>query len=318
MKRALFPAMAVAMLALAACASPAAQPSVAPEPSASPPTPSATESETATATADPSAGTAVPSAGEPTVALGVTAVTTADRIRVRESPSADSAQVNELEAGTRVVVISEAVADASDPALEWWYVLPSEAPCAGCGIDPRPGWMTTGPDRSWLRAESPDCPEGSSFSADTWDDSSTSNSILPSNTGLQCFGNAPIVFEGVVDYFCCPGITFGVTEPAWLARSVLAYVTDDGHFYGPQLHVDPASGVELGERGTVARVTGHFDDPAAQSCVTTVDPTDLELNPDYRYVMDAPLAIWACRNNFVVDDVEVLGFIPLPSQQPQG
>ena len=251
----------------------------------------------------------------------MTAVTTADRIRVRESPSADSAQVNELEAGTRVVVISDPVADASDPALEWWYVMPSEGPCAGCGVDRRPGWMTTGPEKSWLHAENPDCPDSSSFTAETWDDSYTPNAVLP--TLLQCFGNAPIVFEGVIDYFCCPGITIGVTEPTWLAvpmynASGTGRLTDDGLSWGPELHVDPVSGVELGDRGTVARVTGHVDDLAAQSCVTTVAPSDLELNPEYRWVMDAPLAIWACRNSFVVDDVEVLDVIPLPSQQPQG
>jgi hypothetical protein len=319
MNRALFSTIVVvAALALAACASPADQPSASPEPSASLATPSPPESETPTPRADPSARTtAAPSAGDPTVGLGVTAVTTADRIRVRESPSAASAQVNELEAGTRVVVISEAVADANDPALEWWYVMPSEAPCAGCGIDTRPGWMTTGPDRGWLRTENPDCPDSSSFTADTWDDNYWAPVLL------QCFGNAPLVFEGVIDYFCCPGITFGVTEPAWLARPFYdgsggARLTDDGLSWGPELHVDPASGVELGERGTVARVTGHVDDAAAQNCGTTVDPGDLELNPELRWVMDAPLAIWACRNSFVVDDVEVLDFIPLPTHPPQG
>jgi hypothetical protein len=310
-------------LALAACASPADQPSLSPESSASPPPP--TESETATPTTDPSATPATPSAEEPAVELGVTAVTTADRIRVREAPSDNSAQVNELEAGTRVVVISEPVADASDPALEWWYVMPSEGPCgAACGIDKRPGWMTTGPERSWLRAEAPDCPDGSSFTADTWDENATINGLLPTNALVQCFGNAPIVFEGVIDYFCCRGITLGVTEPAWLAGDysmpgvARLFSPTTGFTWGPDLRVDPASGVTLGERGTVARVTGHFDDPAAQSCVTTIDPGVLELNPEYRWTMDPPLAIWACRNGFAVDDVEVLDVIPLPTQQPQG
>lgn len=93
----------------------------------------------------------------------------------------------------------------------------------------------------------------------------------PAGDVVACYGNAPLTLDayvtggGVVD---CPGSV----EPAWL------YCPDDGQLQlvgetrklgAPFLLVvvDPASGVSLTEYlDTNVRVTGHFDDPAAQSC----------------------------------------------------
>jgi hypothetical protein len=87
-----------------------------------------------------------------------------------------------------------------------------------------------------------------------------------------CFGDAPLTFDaswtggGVAD---CPM----APEPAWLACSAfsLGLVGETRKVGAPALFVavDPSLS-SLPDAGTDVSITGHFDDPAAQTCHETV------------------------------------------------
>lgn len=116
---------------------------------------------------------------------------------------------------------------------------------------------------------------------------------------VACYGNAPLTFEanwvggGVAD---CPA----APEPAWLACSAfsLRAAGDTRKVGAPQLFVaiDPAIGTMMPDSGSDVVVTGHFDDPAAQTCHETGSlPGE----------SPAPVAetIERCRNTFVISEV---------------
>jgi len=118
---------------------------------------------------------------------------------------------------------------------------------------------------------------------------------------VACFGNAPLTFDahlaaaGVVD---CPG----EHEPAWIycpADGWLTLVGDARKAGAPFLlfGADPASGPDVSRTfdGNV-RVTGHFDDPAAQTC-REIQPIPEE-SP-----RPASEMIEICRRTFVVTQV---------------
>jgi hypothetical protein len=242
-------------------------------------------------------------------------VTTADAVRVREEPAATAQQVSALDAGTRVFLLEGPITDPTDAGIEWWRVAPYECE-GGCGYDPRGGWMSSGPDGEWLEPVALDC-ESSYTAADR-------ERFRSSPEMLACHGDEPITLEGIVDYWCCSAMSVGVTEPAWLAGppSMYAMLRQGSEVgsagWGPHMRVDPSSGVVLGDRGTVARITGHYDDPAARTCAVTVSDEDRELNPDIAASITPEGTVYACRLQFVVDDVEVIDVIPLPTQPPQG
>jgi hypothetical protein len=113
---------------------------------------------------------------------------------------------------------------------------------------------------------------------------------------VACYGNAPLTFDaysvgGVAD---CP-VT---VEPDWLAcpQGFLLLVGETRKVGAPQLTValDPASDVSSAANTNV-HVTGHFDDPAAQTCHETQRPPSVGGTPE-------PVAdsIARCRRTFVV------------------
>ncbi|HLE59724.1 MAG TPA: hypothetical protein VJA85_08770, partial [Candidatus Limnocylindria bacterium] len=97
----------------------------------------------------------------------------------------------------------------------------------------------------------------------------------PGADPVACYGNAPLTFDatwyggGVAD---CPS----APEPAWLACSSfsLQALGDTRKVGAPRLFVavDPSVSVSLSEPFAQVRVTGHFDDPAAQTCRETNQP----------------------------------------------
>jgi hypothetical protein len=245
------------------------------------------------------------------------AVTTAEGLRVRVDPALSADQVSSLHIGTRVFVISGPATDPADARLEWWQVVPFACD-GGCGYEPRIGWVSSGPQKDWLFVVEPACRD-SFTSADTSADPETFSPVEL----LACHGSQPITLEGIIDYWCCRGITVGRTEPAWLAgdpvvaRLRVSAAAGSGS-WGPELHVDPDSGITLGERGTVARIVGHFDDPAAQACVTALSDDERERYPEMEWVTGVSLSVYQCRLQFVVDSVQVLDYVPLPTHPPQG
>lgn len=123
----------------------------------------------------------------------------------------------------------------------------------------------------------------------------------PAGDPVACYGNATLTFDatwyggGVAD---CPS----APEPAWLACSSFSLQPfgDTRKVGAPQLFVavDPAVRVSLSEPFAQVRVTGHFDDPAAQTCRDT-QPMPGE-SPGLRPVA---VAIGGCRSTFVVTEV---------------
>jgi hypothetical protein len=257
---------------------------------------------------------------QPSLAPDSIAVTTAEGLRVRADPAVSADQVSSLHIGTRVFVLSGPAADPADSRLEWWQVVPFACD-GGCGYEPRIGWVSSGHQKDWLLLVEPAC-RNSFTSADT---SADPESFSPVEL-LACHGAQPITLEGIIDYWCCRGITVGRTEPAWLAgdysnpivpRLRVSAAAGSGS-WGPELHVNPASGITLGERGTVAQIVGHFDDPAARACVTALSNDERDRYPDMEWVTDPSLSVYLCRLQFVVDSVHVLDFVPLPTHPPQG
>ncbi|HEY8921362.1 MAG TPA: hypothetical protein VIN32_01915, partial [Candidatus Limnocylindria bacterium] len=99
----------------------------------------------------------------------------------------------------------------------------------------------------------------------------------------------------------CPG----GPEPAWLACSpfILQAAGDTRKIGAPQLFVavDPAASLSIpSEPFPQVKVTGHYDDPAAQTCRET-QPIPGES------ARAAPEFILACRQTFVVTGVVPLG-----------
>ncbi len=124
----------------------------------------------------------------------------------------------------------------------------------------------------------------------------------PLGDPVACYGNAPLTFDatwsGFGDADCPTG-----PEPAWLACSpyYLHPLGNTSKNFAPQLFVavDPSVSLSALPTGSFpqVRVTGHFDDPAAQTCRETnrVDVTQSL----------APVAVMVerCRRVFVITEV---------------
>jgi hypothetical protein len=122
---------------------------------------------------------------------------------------------------------------------------------------------------------------------------------------VACYGNAPLTLDAypTVAQIDCP-VT---VEPVWLAcggPNLLMRVGETSKF-GPELvvSVDPASGISFSDYlDKNVRITGHYDDPAAQTCRETWRAPDIGATPE-----PAAATIEGCRRKFVVTQVAPLG-----------
>jgi hypothetical protein len=122
----------------------------------------------------------------------------------------------------------------------------------------------------------------------------------PAGDPVACYGNAPLTFDatqlggGVAD---CPA----APEPAWLACSSLSLQAagDTRKVGAPQLFVavEPSVTVSGSEPFLQVRVTGHFDDPAAQTCRET------QLGGGAQSLAPAAETIERCRRTFVITEL---------------
>ena len=125
----------------------------------------------------------------------------------------------------------------------------------------------------------------------------------PGADPVACYGDSPLTFDatwyggGVAD---CPS----APEPAWLACSSfsLQAAGDTRKVGAPQLFVaiDPATSLSISEPYAQVRVTGHYDDPAAQTCRETA------LGGGATTLAPAAELIERCRRTFVVTEVVLL------------
>jgi hypothetical protein len=127
--------------------------------------------------------------------------------------------------------------------------------------------------------------------------------VDPDADPAACYGDTPLTFDatwyggGVAD---CPS----APEPAWLACSAfsLQAAGDRRKVGAPRLFVavHPSVSVSISEPYAQVRVTGHYDDPAAQTCRET------QLGGGAETLAPAAETIERCRRAFVVTEVVAL------------
>jgi hypothetical protein len=118
---------------------------------------------------------------------------------------------------------------------------------------------------------------------------------------VACYGNAPLTIDA---YLTGPGVVdwMVMIEPAWLGNASagsLQLVGETRKVGAPfvLVAVDPASGVSFDEHfDSNVRITGHYDDPAAQTCQETGRAFGETPGPPGE-------AIELCRRTFVVTEL---------------
>jgi hypothetical protein len=123
----------------------------------------------------------------------------------------------------------------------------------------------------------------------------------PAGDPVACYGQTALTLDatwlggGVAD---CPA----APEPAWLACSPFSLQApgDTRKVGAPQLFVaiHPSASLSIpSEPYAQVRVTGHYDDPAAQTCRET------QLGGDAETLAPAAELVEGCRSTFVVTEV---------------
>lgn len=291
-----------AALVCVGCAAPAAQVSQGPFGSGDVPPPSATPT-----SSPPSQPTATPA---PTLAFEAPAdvlppdslaIVTGDGLRIRETPGLSGPVVASVGAG-EVLWTGRWWSTAEADGIRWypiyfaagyrgWPTFPAEGA--------QSGWVAAGVgDERYLELLPPRCP-----------DAEPDLAALLKLTGwerLACFGDRPLTVTGTWGCPFCDGTTGGTYEPIWLANPLnfaqLSVRSDYGNPIG--LRFPPDSGLQLPSvGGSILRVGGHFNDPAATTCVISwigyQESESLSGNAELY-----------CREQFVVDSYEVVGTDP--------
>ena len=202
--------------------------------------------------------------------------------------------------GTRVGLVLRAAAVAAVVVVAAFIGLQFTRPTAPIGgPSPSPSGVTT-PSPS----TSPSPLPTATPAADCVNPPVDITSLIDVADPVACYGRAPLTLDatwyggGVAD---CPA----APEPAWLACSAFSLqpVGDTRKVGAPQLFVavDPSVSFSPSEPFSPVRVTGHFDDPAAQTCRET------QLGGGAQSLAPAAETIELCRRTFVVTLV-----VPLP------
>jgi hypothetical protein len=275
----------------------------------------ATPSAAATATVQATPSAAPTGSAEPTPIVpvpdgilppGSTATVLVDGLRVRKEPSTTASVVDTLAKGDTVTVTHNiqvplpVIVDGIS-----WYGIESKTPPLALA-----GWVAA--------ADS-----GTAFLA--LDEPSTCEDLPPESITLQqlidagswhrlaCLGDTPVTVTGVYVTSCEGGAGPAPFEPAWLtidwcAAQVLT--PEEGAKNFPNSALSTVTAPSLGglteNPGTIARVTGHFDDTASATCV--IDPNQ----SDSSQTVPRSAIVLLCREQFVVTKIEVLGSMTLP------
>jgi hypothetical protein len=296
----------VVCVVLVACSGAGASPSVEPASTAPGPT------DTPASTPSPSAPDATDSGPTPLPSAtpgdsGLTPVTllasTVNGLQLREGPTV---------AATPFQFPCNPAGGCTDPVVvnAGWTVMAFDGPIAADGYDwylvqldagypgsAHVGWAATPQSGDpWLVPADDECPS-------EVPDLETAIATGPLRL-LYCFGDEPLSFEGyVVQGFGCNVI--GRFEPEWLAHpcanmsfiSPVASSDGDGrlflHFPAPGV-TNPTLELNAGQR---VRIVGHFDDPAAKTCVIEADTVT---------AADPAAGIARCRARFAVTEVDAI------------
>lgn len=250
---------------------------------------SATESAVETASSAP---TPEPAAVIPN--LGIAAVVT-DAVNLRSQPNESANVVAELGTDRRLFIIGEPT-ESGD--LRWYRVatVPSPACSEQCELI---GYVATPIEAGdpWIEQVGIDCP----ISPMTLDDLGP----LQPLERLHCYGRNEIVVTGTVAEPTGGYEGPFAYSPEWLAHPIAIpfLSTPAGAVLGWRPH--PDAGLEPPEGGSIIRVTGHFEDPAATSCRVSVDPAFETENPPQP--PDPALVVLGCRATFAWTNYEVIG-----------
>ena len=271
------------------------------------------ETPTATAEATPTVdGSSVWAQRPPEpLLLGTPVRVVVAELNIREAPTTSAKRVDTF-AADQVIIVRDVVPPVEADGYVWYVgsgpyghvdrrLEPLPYP-AGAGLDTTDGWFAA--SRGATRFVKPleaRCP--SSLDKENLD------AMAPAER-LACFGDRTIEFEGAFRAGCPTCEYFGSFDPAWLANpNVSNYVAERGTgVNGPGLNVRFPPGLALPENGSIVRVRGHFDDPAAGTCSLAMVPwdyRDMEVDPAPRSVAQ----LW-CRQQFVAETVDVIGTDP--------
>jgi hypothetical protein len=229
-----------------------------------------------------------------------------------------------LSAGDIVLIGSSPlsyVPPESSPDGHGWYEVHVGGPSATSYIDGGiNGWVAEGEHGlEYLKAEPVVCP----------DQASLETLLHPPGQGvdpevmttgwdrLACLGGERLELEGVFEYLCNEvGIYPYEFSPAFIAwpQTCSGMIRDDidpdGYGRAGALPLRfPAAFGDYPQRGDVVRVVGHFDDPVSSTC-------SAEPPPGFDGVaIDLEFLVLFCREQFVVDEVTIIGhrdLAPLP------
>lgn len=281
-------------LVFVGCAAPATQESQSPSDP-----PAVTASASASATAAQSASSEPVAAPTPTLAFeppdGILppnsiVVVIVDALQLRAGPGLAAAETGLAFAGDQFSVAGWFGPVERDGV--GWYRL---GPAIGGDLD---AWAAagSGADR-YLELVPTVCPSGDPdlttlINMGTWD-------------RLACFGDRSITLEGTFGCGVCDGTMAGDFQPFWLAWPLGGWYlwADFAAGVGPLPMRSPPE-FELPAVGSIVRLTGHFSDPASTTCTMSTFVGEQATDVDQR------TAELVCREQFVVDDLEVTGTDP--------
>ena len=177
-----------------------------------------------------------------------------------------------------------------------WRFTPST--CSDGCADAQIGWVagiSDGQD-AWLAPSDQKCPA---------DPNREAVAALDPLVRLACYGGQSLTLTGVVKSPCCRYMGALTYTPRWIAWPTSATYLET---FALALRFEPRDGLHVPKRGDVIRVTGHFDDPAAKNCTITIKEAALAGDPSLKVDPQAlAYASLACRQQFVVDSIEVVG-----------
>jgi hypothetical protein len=272
-------------------------------------TPSATASATASAT--PAASPSPSPAPTPVLAVpdgllppGSTVTVMVDGLRVRQQPSTSAPVVTTLAKGDTITIFHSIIMPVPVivEGVRWYSIEGASRTLEG-----------------WVAAEGGGTPFLALAEPTTCEDLRpgpvTLQQLIAADSWhrLACLGDMPVTVTGVYVLACQGGATDPSTfGPHWLidfcATQLLTPQEGAKNFPGANA-LDTVTAPELGQAfkpfGTIARVTGHFDDPASTTCF---------MNFSFNATQPAAAGAAAldCQEQFVVTKIEVLGSMTLP------
>jgi hypothetical protein len=240
----------------------------------------------------------------PPLAPDSIALVTVNDLNMREDPAAGAKSLGHLTAGTRVFVVQ---GPNQADGIGWYQIAqecrPHSSLCIAREGVGRIGWAagSSSSGDQWLAPAPIQCPAKPDLDA-----------LLAVDRleVLACYGNQELRVQGVIWRPCCGYVGAVLYEPSWLSwPGGPPVLTPGGELTsrGIVLRIKPPDDLDYVRYADIVRVTGHFDDSAAQTCTIKLDETfvdDPTLAVDPKDVAYAPMG---CRMEFVVDTIKVLG-----------